>query len=75
MMNRMNKHINTLSFDDVQLLEQREHRLAKPQSQSEIIANEKLEHKLKKKPTLRQLLKIETKEHANPNMEDDEEED
>lgn len=75
MLNRMNKHINTLSSRSVQLLEKTEHGLKKIPTVAEMQSMEMVEHKLAKKPSLRELLKFETKEHAKVEEEDDDMED
>jgi hypothetical protein len=70
MLNRMNKHINSLSIASVQLLEKGEHGLKKKPSPAEMQSMETAEHGLKKKPTLRELLKMETKEHSKVEVEE-----
>lgn len=74
MINHMNKHINTLSLDTVKALEVSEHGLRKAPSNKELLSMEAGEHG--KKMNLRQLLKVESKEHMKPkgDEEDDAEE-
>lgn len=69
--------MNHLSWGTVKAIEQIEHGLDKQPTKKQFMLMESAEHELKK-PTMSQLLKVETKEHAKPESDeedDDEEED
>lgn len=77
MINSMNTRLNTLSWHNVKAIEKIEHGLSNNPTKKQFMLMQSAEHELKK-PTMSQLLKVETKEHAKPESDeedDDEEED
>ena len=70
MLNRMNKHINHLSWPAVKAIEKIEHGMPSEPTKKQFMLMESVEHELKK-PTMAQLLKFETKEHIKPEYEEE----
>lgn len=63
MINRMNKHITTLSWSDMLGLERKEHGITGALSSKKLANIERKEHGLSKNPTNAQILKAESIEH------------
>lgn len=63
MINKMNKHINKLSWSGMLGIEKKEHGLSKKPTSAQMPKMEMKEHGLKKPPTRAQIMKMENKEH------------
>jgi len=63
MINRMNKHINSLSWSGLLGIEKKEHGMKSKPNSKQLSKMEMKEHGLKKAPTKAQIMAMEKKEH------------
>jgi hypothetical protein len=63
MINKMNKHINRLSWSGLLGIEKKEHGLKSKPSGTQLSKMEMKEHKLSKPPSQKQIMAMEKKEH------------